>query len=166
MFVEHTLLTELLPQLQSYRPHKKENKPQLMANIQTVRGRSPFSIPAPHPEVCQHTFLFMDHVSHSVGRPTSCGLHAFSSRPVSPAWSSPTWQSLDIPISSNPSPEQPPSGRISGCVFMPTSELRICLFTCIFLDEPPQYRNNVARLCTLPVQHMQAAYVDDEQRAT
>lgn len=140
MFVEHTLLTELQPQLQNYLPREKENKSRLMVKIQTVGSSSPTPIQRSR----QHIYLFMDHFSHSVGRPAFCVYHA------SPAWSSPTWQSLDIPVSSNTSRGQPPPSMISGCVLMPTLELLgIHLFTCIFLDESPKCRDRLAHLCTL-----------------
>lgn len=58
----------------------------------------------------------------------------------SPAWSSP-WQFLDSPFSRNSSSEQPLASRISGCVFIPTSEhLRQSSYVCshVFSLASPQ----------------------------
>lgn len=135
-----------------------------MVKIQTVGSSSPSSIPASHSHIQrsrQHIYLFMDHFSHSIGRPAFCVHHA------SPASSSPAWQSLNKPVSSNTSRGQPPPSMISGCVFMPTLELLgIRLFMCIFLDESPKCRDSLAHLCTLyTYSTMHADYADDKQRA-
>lgn len=65
MFVEHTLLTELQPQLQNYLPHEKGNKSRLTVQIPTVGSSHPSLIPASHPiqRSRKHTYSFMDHFS-------------------------------------------------------------------------------------------------------
>lgn len=98
MLVEHTLLTELQPQLQNYLPHEKENKSWLMVKIQTVGAAvpPPSQLPTPIQRSRKHIYLFIEHFSHSIGRPAFCVHHA------SPSWSSPTWQSLEYPSQAIP----------------------------------------------------------------